>query len=102
MENNAECDGGYAWPEMDEKRFREEYGQEIPEIPAEVRYVMEKFRIGEREARMAISNGLRVDELRDGTASRKFMDDSGIGPRVSRMEREVDSIKVSSRAKSRE
>lgn len=67
-----------------------------------VRFMMEKFGLDEEKARLAIEKGFRVEALRDGSAMRQFVDDSGIAAGVDRVNGELRKAAKSSRGESRE
>lgn len=67
-----------------------------------VRFMMEKFGLDEEKARLAIEKGFRVEALRDGSAMRQFVDDSGIAAGVGRVNGELRKAAKSSRGESRE
>ena len=63
--------------------------------------MMKTFGLDEEKARMAIEKGFRVGALMDGSAMERLIGDSGIGARVDRMNRDIDTIVKSASEKSR-
>ena len=63
--------------------------------------MMEKFGLDEEKARLAIEKGFRVEALRDGSAMRQFVEDSGIAAGVNRVRREFQKSVKSSQEESR-
>ena len=59
-------------------------------IDEDVKFMMEKFGLDEDKARLAIKQGFRVEALRDGSAMRRFVEDSGIADGVGRVKREME------------
>ena len=62
---------------------------------------MKTFGLDEEKARMAIEQGFRVGALMDGSAMERLIGDSGIGARVDRMNRDIDTLVKSASEKSR-
>lgn len=71
--------------------------EKASELDENVRFMMEKFGLDEEKARMAIEKGFRVEALRDGSAMRQFVEDSGIAAGVNRVKREISKATKSSR-----
>ena len=71
-------------------------------IDEDVKFMMEKFGLDEEKARVAIKQGFRVEALRDGSAMRRFVEDSGIADGVGRVKREMGLATKEAREVSRE
>ena len=57
--------------------------------------MMEKFGLDEEKAKLAIEKGFRVEALRDGSAMRRFVEDSGIAAGVNRVKQEFQKASKS-------
>ena len=57
--------------------------------------MMEKFGLAEEKAKLAIEKGFRVEALRDGSAMRRFVEDSGIAAGVNRVKQEFQKASKS-------
>lgn len=64
--------------------------------------MMEKFGLDEEKARLAIKQGFRAEALRDGSAMRRFVEDSGIAYGIGRVKREMERAATEAREGSRE
>ena len=58
--------------------------EKASELDENVKFMMEKFGLDEEKAKLAIEKGFRVEALRDGSAMRQFVEDSGIAAGVNR------------------
>lgn len=75
--------------------------EKASELDENVKFMMEKFGLDEEKARLAIEKGFRVEALRDGSAMRHFVEDSGIAAGVNRVKREFQKAAKSSPGESR-
>ena len=70
--------------------------EKASELDENVKFMMEKFGLDEEKAKLAIEKGFRVEALRDGSAMRQFVEDSGIAAGVNRVKREFQKATKSS------